>query len=122
MASRGEFTKKVIDAGVMTGTTALTSVVTDLQSVLVASYQMVWTSTAVGTFSIEVSNSYENRAGTETGTWTVLTLDSAPTNPAGAGGDTGVDLSQLPYRYVRLKYTNASSTGVLNAWIHGKAA
>lgn len=109
--------KKVISAGSMTGTAVLTSDISDLRGLTSCSYQMVWTSTAVGAFTFEVSNSYGDIAGA---TWTVLTLDSAPTDPAGSASSTGCDFVNLGYRWIRMKYTNASSTGTLNVWFFGR--
>jgi hypothetical protein len=111
---------RVLTDGVMTGTTVLTTAPSCINQLDNCSYTMVWTSTAVGAFTFEVSNNYENRNGTESGTWTVLTIAAPPTNPAGSASNTGVDLSGLPYRHVRCKYTNSSSTGVLNVFFNGK--
>ncbi len=118
MSAKADIEKKVIDAGVMTGTDVLTSAPTNIRGIDNVSYQMAWTGTPTGTFSFEVSNT--STSGTD-GTWTVLTLATSPTNPAGSASNTGVDLNQLSFKWVRMKYTNSGSTGTLNVTVFGKA-
>lgn len=112
--------KKVIDAGVMTGTTVLLGEITDLALLDNVSYEVNWTGTPTGTLTFECSNSYE-RTANPSALFFALTFPTAPASPAGsANTGYGIDLNQVPFRYIRPRYVNASSTGVLNIWIFGK--
>jgi hypothetical protein len=86
-----------------------------------ASYQYVWTGTPTGTVAVDVSNDFNAQLGT--GTWTDVTaqLSPAPTNPAGSAGNGAVDLNQLPFAYVRLRYVHASGSGQFTAIFKAKA-
>lgn len=76
-----------------------------------AGYQLVWTGTPVGTFSVEVSND-------ET-TWTELTLTTAITG-GGAADNAFIDV-ETAAKYVRVVWTASSSTGTLQAHITSKS-
>jgi hypothetical protein len=113
----------VIIDGAMASTNTLTSAVTVFNTMTTGSYQMVWTGTPTGnatSWILEVSNNYDpNRASAAT--WTVYTLAVAPTNPAGSATNTGLDLgTDFPWGACRLKYVNASGTGVLQVYFVGK--
>jgi hypothetical protein len=85
--------------------------------------QVVYTGTPTGSWSFEVSNDAAQLPdGTVSGgTWIALTLASAPPNPSGSGSSFVVDFNQLPYRFLRVKYTRSSGTGSLTIHAHGKA-
>jgi hypothetical protein len=117
--------KKVIDGGSMTGTAVVTSDPTNISGLAGISYQFVWTGTPNGSFSFEVSNNHDpDRASSST--WTALSTSLisgySGINPAGSASNSYIDLLGLQAKWVRCKYTNASSTGTLNAWAHAKAA
>lgn len=65
-----------------------------------------WTSTATGTLSVISGD------GT---IWTALTFTTALTQPAGTAGNSGININQYPWKYLMLKYVNASGSGVLTA-------
>ncbi len=116
--------KQVITDGSMTGTAVLTSLVTVIQNLTQIGYSVSWTGTAVGTFSVEVSNDYSiyaNGAVRNAGTWTAVTLTGTPT-AAGVAGTGYISLTDIPAYAIRLKYTNTSSTGTLQAYINAKVA
>ncbi len=110
---------KIIDNGVMTGTTAVVSTLLNLEYYDNVGLETEWTGAAVGTFSVEASNQYDPATAPNV-TFKAVTLASAPANPAGSASGWLLDLNQIPFKWVRLRYTNASSTGVLNVWAFRK--
>lgn len=104
----------------------ITSSPIGLATIRDAGIQLIWTGTPTGTFTFEISNDFNPReqnafAAANTGTWTPLTVDRAPTNPAGSAANTAMDLSTIPYRWVRAKYTRTGSSGTLTGWVSGKS-
>lgn len=104
----------------VSSTTVYRSTRTNLRTVNNASYQLRW-GTNVGTFVVQVSNHPDPAEATDTD-WDTAPLDIAITQPTGSNTGDIVDLSGLPYTWVRLKYTNASGTGTIHAWVSGKGA
>lgn len=125
MASRPLLTPhKVIENGVMTGTTVLTSSVTVIQNISYIGYSVSFTGTPTGTFSVEVSNDYSiNPDGSvrNAGTWTPITLTGSPV-ASGSAGTGFIDIDGIAAYAIRLKYTNTSGSGVLNAYVNGKVS
>lgn len=75
--------------------------------------QLVWTGTPTGTFIIQVSN--------DNTTWGTLSPTSPSTISAGgSASDAEISLNQLPWKYLRVKYTRSSGTGTLQGYITGK--
>lgn len=120
---------KAFDNAVMTGTDALTSVVTGIIYRDSVSYQFVWTGTPTGTFSLQGSNDYNpgtpQSGGVQdgpanSGTWTAIALSSTPA-ASGSAGNALVNLNQLGFAFIRAVYTNASGTGVLNGTVVTKS-
>jgi hypothetical protein len=109
-----------IISGAMTAD--VTSQPTDLSKYADASYEIEFTGTPTGTFSIQVTNHWDVRTDPTGTAFKTLTLASPIAAATGAAGDRIVDLSSLPFRWVRLKYTFAAGTGTLNTWVAGKAA
>jgi hypothetical protein len=98
-------------SGTMTGTSVITSAVIDAKNMDNVCIEAAWTGTPVGGFSIQGSVTKLN--------WKDLGLSI--TGPAGAAGNILLDLNQLSFPFVRLVYTNSSSTGALKAYAGGKA-
>lgn len=92
----------------MTGTSTIYSQIIDISRMDNIGLEVTWTSTAVGTFSVMVSNSGIN--------FYALTFDPVLTQPAGAAGGYYINLTQLAAKYMMLKYVNSSSTGVLTVY------
>lgn len=115
--------KQVMVDGAMASTNTITSDVTDMTGLNTGSYQMKWTGTPTGnatSWILEVSNNFDPHRPSEA-TWTVATIATAPTNPAGSATNTGLDLgTDFPWGACRLKYVNASGTGTLQIWFFGK--
>lgn len=99
-------------SGTMTGTTAITAVATNIANLDNIGFQISWTGTPNGTFQVQCSIDGTN--------FYPLTFDPALTAPAGAAGSFLINLTLLPFPWIRLVYTNASGTGALTAWISGK--
>jgi hypothetical protein len=73
--------------------------------------QLTWTGAAVGTFAVEGTVDESN--------WSSLSFSSTPS--ASGGGDTHLlNLNNLPYKRIRVKYTRTSSTGTLQVWVMAK--
>ena len=80
------------------------------------SFSMEWTGTPTGTFTLWYSNKADP----------VLTTDAdwnqdttfAPTNPAGSAGSMGDNVTNGQAAKWRIKYVNASGTGVLTGQAH----
>ena len=75
------------------------------------SYEIAWTGTPTGTFSVEVSHTGNN--------WSEVSL-SSPITAAGSADSAFVDI-ESGAKYVRLKYTASSGSGTLNAWVASKS-
>lgn len=104
--------------------TSVTSAVTIIQNLSQIGYDISWSGTPTGTFSVQVSNTYtQNGAGvvSNAGNWTTLTL-SSPTAAAGSSGNGYIDIDAISAFAIRLVYTAASGSGTLNATICGKVA
>lgn len=89
----------------------LTSAVTNIAGLDNISFYASWTGTPTGTIDIQASH--------DNSTW--FNIASTPwASPAGSADDAVASLNQLPWPWVRLKYTKTSSTGSLTASICGK--
>jgi hypothetical protein len=101
------------------------SAVTIIQNLSMLSYDISWLGTAPsGTLSVQVSNTYsQNGDGTvrNPGNWTSLVLSTTPT----VSGNTGsgfIDIDAIGAYAMRLVYTPASGTGLMQATINGKVS
>ena len=112
-------TPKVFSANAVTGTNTYYSSKTSLSGLVNLSYHLSWTGTTAGTFTVQVSN-VASPAEDDDDDWIDLTLDDAITQPAGSAGKFGVDLSEVGFEWIRLKYVNASGTGTVTAIVKGK--
>ena len=105
-------------------TTSVISTPTIIQNLSMIGYDISWTGTPTGTFSVQVSNTYAvNAAGQvyNPGNWTTITL-SSPTAAAGTSGNGFIDIDEMSAYAIRLVYTAASGTGTLNATLSAKVA
>ncbi len=106
----------VMSSTTMTGTNVLTSNPIPLDQIFMLAIQTAWTGTPVGTFKLQGSCDSppnQNQISTSPPTitnWTDITTTQAA---GGAAGNYMWNLADVGYRYARLVYTNASSTGVI---------
>lgn len=94
--------------GVMTGTSTIYSNIIDVTLKDNLGLELAWTGTAVGTVTVYGSASGIN--------FFSLVIPGFA-QPAGSAGVFGVDLSQFPWKYIFIKYTNASGSGLLNVYM-----
>jgi hypothetical protein len=120
----GLFGPKLIipaSTGNMTGTSVITSQVVDWRNTRAGSFQVIWTGTPTGTFSIEGCLDFSLDPGGDPdspGTWEDLGIGIG--SPSGSPGSDIADLSITGIPFFRLIYTNISGTGTLTAYAHGK--
>jgi hypothetical protein len=105
-------------------TTSVISVVTLIQNTSQIGYDISWTGAPVGTFSVQVSNTYSLNADGSVrnpGNWTTLTLSTIPT-VTGTPGNGYIDIDAISSFAIRLVYNATSGTGTLNATVNGKVS
>ena len=112
--------KPLINAASMAAN--VTGPATIIQRLPGISYDLAWTGTPTGTFSVEVSNSYsENVDGSvqNAGNWTALPsaafVGTLPA-PSGSAGTGFIDVVGTEAYAVRLIYTRTSGTGSLTVY------
>lgn len=102
--------------------TSLTSPATIITNLSGVGYDISWSGAPVGTFSVQVSNTYAINADgsvANAGSWTTLTL-SGTVAPAGTTDNGFINIAGIEAYAIRLVYTRTSGTGTLNATISGK--
>lgn len=99
-------------SGVMTGTNVITSNPTNIENLDNIGFQITWTGNPVGSFQILCSIDGVN--------YVPLSFGPPLTSPSGTAGSFLVNLTELPYPWIELQYTNTSGVGALTAWICGK--
>lgn len=111
---------------VMTGTTVVNSTPVQTCDMLYFSIQCIWASTPTGTFKVQACN--DASTPTSSTTWTDLTNGTSVilngTQPAGSAGSLIFSNPALgvPWNWIRLVYTNGSSTGTFSARLFSKGA
>lgn len=113
----------------MTGTTVLTSAVSQVKYKDSIGYQFNFTGTPVGTFAVQASIDYnpgspQSGGAPNAGNWVTLPAVDVNNNPPVASGSAGtvlVGLTQVEFPWVRVQYTNTSSTGILNIFMSAKS-
>lgn len=104
---------------------SITSKVTIIQNLSMVSYDISWTGTApVGVVTLQVSNTYtQNSDGSvrNPGNWTTVVL-SSPATVSGTIGNGFIDVDANAAYAVRIVYTPASGTGLMQATVNGKVS
>lgn len=119
MAQKNYLHKHIIVNAVMTGTSVITSPITEIRGFDNIAYDIQFSGTPNGTFSVQVSSSYDPITNPNA-IFVPLVLSPVPV-ASGTSGVIGIDINQSGFQWIKLVYTNASSTGVLNAYVSGKA-
>lgn len=101
-----------IIAGDMSGN--ITSAVTNIQYEDNVAVFLSWAGTPAGTFDVQVSPD-----NTASSTWDSLPLSSVIT-ASGSADSAVIDLSLMPFPYMRIVYTRTGSTGTLSSTITAK--
>ncbi len=99
-------------AQAVSSTTAYTSSSTDINQLHNIGLDVRYVGTMAGTLTVECSN--------DNSTFTALTFSPALTQPTGSALNILISLNQVPFRYVRTKYTNASGTGTITSILTAK--
>ncbi len=107
----------VMSSTTMTGTNVLTSNPIPLDQIFQLAVQAAWTGTPVGNFKLQGScdsppnqNQISSPDNSVITNWTDITATQAA---GGAAGNYMWNIPDVGYRYARLVYTNASSTGLI---------
>lgn len=98
--------------GVMTGTNTIYSQIMEVSRMDNLGIELAWSGSPIGTLTVFVSNSGIN--------WPSLTFNPAFSQPAGVAATEGLNINQIPFKYVLLQYTNTSGVGVLTAYGQNK--
>jgi hypothetical protein len=109
--------KQVVTNGSMTGTASVSTPAMDMSTMPRIAFQAIWTGTPNGSITIEGSLDYNSV--TASGTWT--DLGAGIIGPAGVAGNIIFDGQYTAIPWIRLTYTNASSTGTLNVYAAAKS-
>lgn len=112
---------QILTAVSVSGTNTYTSSVTHILNLDDIGIQLNATGTPNGTFSIQVSIDYVQDAEgnvLNAGNWVPITGVSPALT--GAAAQIYVDLNELSAPWIRVQYTNSSSSGVINGFICGK--
>jgi len=117
---------KTITTGDMSQAT-LTSAVTAIEFLDNIGYQINFTGSPVGTFSVQISADYDqdqNGNVINAGQWITVPVQQNGTSytliPTSLGSPMFLDLNQLSAPFIRLIYTKTSGTGTVNAFVCGK--
>ena len=113
--------KLILSAGDMSA--SITSSATNINFLDNASIQLNFTGAPVGTFAVQGSLDYSpginNDPLANAGNWVDLPLSVTPT-ASGSPDVILMDLSMLPFPWIRVVYTRTSGTGSLNYYIVAK--
>lgn len=90
----------------MSSTNTIYSNIVDASKMDNIGLEVSWTGTPTGAMVFLVSNSGA--------VFSNLTFATAPTNPSGSASFYNLNLNQFPYKYLYIKYTNVSGSGVLS--------
>jgi hypothetical protein len=113
----------------MTGSATLTSNVTNVMYRDSVAIQLQWSGTPNGTFYVQGSLDYnpgtpQSEGGVNAGTWTTVPVVDVNNNPPVASGSAGsilINMNQVAFPWLRVQYTNSSSTGTLTGYVGAKS-
>lgn len=96
----------------MSATASIYSQIIDISKIDNIGLEVAWSGTPTGTFSVMVSNSGIN--------FNALTFNPALAQPVGSAGGMAIDLNQVPFKFIYLKYVNSSGSGSLTTYGQNK--
>lgn len=94
--------------GTMAGTSVIYSNIIDLAKMDNVGLEVNWTGTPVGVFEVMGSNSGLN--------FYAITFSPSLGQPSGTASGELISLQQYPWKYIMLRYTNASGAGTLTVY------
>lgn len=100
-------------AGAMASTNTIYTNILGLRQMDTEGLEINWTGTPTGTISVMCSNSGLN--------FYALTFDPPIAQPAAVAGGYLIQLRQIPFQYLFLKYVNVSGSGSITAYAQSKA-
>lgn len=101
-----------ITLGAMASTNIIYSNIQDISNTDNQGLDISWTGTPTGTIQVLCS---------EGGIFFFpLTFNPVLTQPSGSAGGYGIDLNQVPWRYLMIQYTNSSGSGNLTIYLGSK--
>ena len=98
--------------GAMASTNTIYSQIIDISRMDNVGLEVNWTGTPTGTLQVMGSNSGINAYA--------LTFTPPLGQPAGSAGGYLIDLTQYPFKYIMLEYTNSSGSGTLTVYGQNK--
>lgn len=108
---------QIVDGGDLSGD--LASSIMDIRHLYVGAIHLIWTGSPVGDFTVEASAKKVSKSSDLADADFETVADS--TQAAGGGAGSHVyNLTDLGYRWLRLKFTSTSGTGSLDAWAIAK--
>lgn len=114
---------KTISDGDMSSSSIISSV-SNIEFLDNIGVQLVWAGSPTGQFEVQVSMDYDqdnNGNVINAGNWVSVTLSNSLTYVSTAvGSPIYIDLNQLSAPWIRVKYTRASGSGTLQAYVCAK--
>jgi hypothetical protein len=119
MSTPKSLSNQVITSQSMTGTNTILSQITNIKNFDDVYYEMQFTGTPTGVFTVQVSSSYDPITNPNA-IFIPLPLSPVPV-ASGTSGQIAIDINLEGSQWIQLTYTNTSGTGILNAYISGKS-
>lgn len=107
-ANQSGSTPSGVSNGAMASTNVIYSQIIEISRMDNMGLEVTWSGTPTGTIEVMVSNHGVS--------FYALTFNPALGQPAGSAGGYAINVNQIPFKYVMLRYTNASGTGTLNVY------
>lgn len=113
---------QIFSAASLSGTATNTSLTFNIQDYDNIAIQFNATGTPNGTFAVQGSCDHTEYNGqvTNAGNWIPITLSPAPAL-SGAATQILINMDNLAFNWLRVVYTNTSSTGTLDGFVTAKA-
>lgn len=116
----------------VSSTNSYTSLISQITYKDTICYQLQWSGAPVGSFKIQGSLDYnpglpQSGGAANAGTWADLAITNPLTGVTASSFSTTlgspilINLNQLGFPYIKVVYTNASSTGTLNGYLSAKS-